>query len=1245
MKNVEDIYPPSPLQESLLYHALSAPGSSVGFEQKISTLRGELDLPAFERTWQKVIDRHPILRTAFVTEGVEKPLQVVRRKATLPVRFEDLRGQPGKRERIGVFMREDRERGFDLKQAPLMRVALFRTADTFYQFVWSYHHLVLDAWCRNLLLREVFTLYDAYRRGSELEMPRSRPFRDYIAWLSRQDPAEARAFWERELGGMRAPTRLGLAREPGNGTPGTEAQGERHAPLGEEAAAALAAFGRCHRVTLNTMVQGAWAILLSRYSGATDIVYGTTVSGRPADLPGVDSILGMFINNLPVRLRVPPDAPLAPWLGIVQAHLAELRRFEHSTPAQIQEASDFGGGQRLFESLVVFQNYPSELPSDAKEVSEGSEAPADSGRGLRVSFYSGKLETSFPVTLVASPGRKLGLRLHFQRHHLDDISADRILGHLKTLLEGFAGAAEIPLSDLPMLSEAERHQLLVELPVERSAPLQGQTGRRLPEAADPAWERLLRSPATGGGPVGLVIEPRAETVAALLGILAAGRACLPLDPPQAGEDLPGWLAKAGADAVIGWPEDRPLEGFAGVHLGWDAARAADPPESDEEDHEPGPDSVALILPLPRAGGCRLVTMTRRELGVLLDAATRWVEGRAGSRFVAAPAPAWRQAWQILLPHAVGSRLHGWTGSDLGRALSESAAEVLLADLPACCDLVRSGWRGQGLRILAWGPPAAAALRNSLHAAGAELRTLLACADAGFEVLLGEDAAESTGPAEYVGVASEPPPAGVMAELRLGRSRTGWRVRQRQDGRFQTLGRWDGELLLSGRLVIPGEIEAALLRHPGLLDAAVAPVRTGGGRTALAAWVVPLPGRAPDLRALQQHLRRILADPALPSSFRIVDRIPRDADGQVDLGALPQPSEEIAGSAELVPPRTPLELRLVQLWEELFGFGPIGVRESFFELGGHSMMAVRLLAELRSRFGRDLPLSILLRSATIERLAQALSERREPGPRSPLVEIQAGGRSAPLFCVHPGGGNVLCYVDLAYHLGPDRPVLAFQSPGLGEGEQALDSVERMAEVYLDELRERHPSGPYRLLGWSFGGLVAYEMARRLAKAGESVPLVAILDTGVLARDSWQDDADLLSRFLGDALPVAADDLRDHGDLDEQLRYAIARAEEKGLLPVGFDPARARRLFEVRRSNKDAARRYEPGPYPGRLALVLSSDSHRELVEVRGLEPTLGWGRLAQGGVDIIPVPGRHDDMVRRPHVAVLAARLKPLLEVA
>jgi amino acid adenylation domain-containing protein len=565
-RSVEAIYPPSPTQQGMLFHSLLAPESGVYVEQLSCVLRGDLDIPAFERAWQLVVDRHSALRTAFAWKSTNKILQVVQRQVAIPLRQEDWRGSSADEQaaRLAALLHADRVQGFDLAQAPLMRLLLLRVGDDSYRFIWTYHHNLFDGWSLPLILKDVFTGYEAFRHRREPHLPVARPYRDYIAWLQKQDLVAAEQFWRRTLAGATAPTPLVVDRDPAQASERETGYAEQQIILPGTITAELQALARQHQLTINTLVQGAWALLLSRYSGEQDIIFGATVSGRPADLSGVETMVGVFINALPVRVQVPPEAILGDWLREIQAQQFEQRQYEYSPLVQIHEWSELPRGRSMFESLLVFENYP--VDKSLRE-QQGS---------LTIEDVQFSERTNYQLTITSGPGRELPLKISYDERRFDAATIERMLGHLRILLEGFAAGFDQPLATLTLLSEAERQQLLVQwnattvdypLDVCLHQLFQAQV-ERSPDATALIFEgqrlsyRQLDQRATqlahylrglGVGPdtlVGVALERSLELVVALMAILKAGGAYVPLDPSYPRERLAFMLQDADCPVLL-----------------------------------------------------------------------------------------------------------------------------------------------------------------------------------------------------------------------------------------------------------------------------------------------------------------------------------------------------------------------------------------------------------------------------------------------------------------------------------------------------------------------------------------------------------------------------------------------------------------------------------------------------------------------------------------------------------------------
>ncbi|MGZ3459436.1 MAG: condensation domain-containing protein, partial [Archangium sp.] len=447
---IEDIYPLSPLQQGMLFHALLAPSAGFYFEQMSWAFHSPIDLPAFHRAWDALVEQHPILRTGFVWEGVPHPLQVVYPRAALPYEEHDWRGlsRAEQQEKLAAFIAADRVRGFDLRRPPLMRLAVMRLEENVLQFVWSHHHMMMDGWSIGLLLNELFARYEDLRAGRQRSSS-VPPFRDYIEWLQQQPLDRAEAYWRQLLRGFTTPTPLPAARPASAGSQARSKE-RRKLYLTPAATTALQSFARQHQLTLNTLVQGTWGLLLGRYSGESDVVFGTIVSGRPPELPGIEQMIGLFINSVPVRVRLSDDEAILPWLQRLQAQQTERSQYEYTPLMQLQTWSDIPRGTALFDSLLVFENYPVDG------------AVRERGSSFDVRDIESFEHNNFPLDAAVTLGPRLGLHVTYDTVRFDAATIEQLMNQWAAALENVIVRPERRLSEISLLTPEERQRVLVE---------------------------------------------------------------------------------------------------------------------------------------------------------------------------------------------------------------------------------------------------------------------------------------------------------------------------------------------------------------------------------------------------------------------------------------------------------------------------------------------------------------------------------------------------------------------------------------------------------------------------------------------------------------------------------------------------------------------------------------------------------------------------------------------------------------
>ncbi|WP_165668166.1 non-ribosomal peptide synthase/polyketide synthase [Metapseudomonas otitidis] len=569
---IDDIYPLTPMQEGLLLHTLLEPGTGIYYMQDRYRINSALDVERFTRAWRAVVARHEALRASFVWNAGETMLQVIHKPGATEVDLLDWSDLPeeGHEERLQALHRTEREAGFDLLHQPPFHLRLIRLGEARYWFMMSNHHILIDAWCRGLLMSDFFEVYAALGEGREPQLPLAPRYRDYIGWLQRQDLGQARAWWQGNLAGFERTTHLPsdrpILREHANDSGGMQV-GDRITRLDAADGARLRELAQRHQLTVNTLAQAAWALVLARYSGERDLVFGVTVAGRPVGLPEMQRTVGLFINSIALRVKLPAPGQrlgVRDWLQGLLASNLELREHEYLPLVAIQECSELPKGQPLFDSLFVFENAPVEV------------AVLDRAQSLSASSDSGRTHTNFPLTVVCYPGDDLGLHLSYDRRYFEEATIDRLLGEFKRLLLALGEHIEADMSALPLLGDVERELLLNgvndsarDYPLEQGyvrlfeARVAAHPERIAARCLDRQWSyaelnrhanRLGHALGTAGvgldQPVALLGERGLDLLGMMVGTFKAGAGYLPLDPALPTPRLTRILELSRAPALV-----------------------------------------------------------------------------------------------------------------------------------------------------------------------------------------------------------------------------------------------------------------------------------------------------------------------------------------------------------------------------------------------------------------------------------------------------------------------------------------------------------------------------------------------------------------------------------------------------------------------------------------------------------------------------------------------------------------------
>ncbi|RNL78040.1 non-ribosomal peptide synthetase [Halostreptopolyspora alba] len=1042
------VWPVTPAQSGMLFHSMFADASFDAYHvQLVFHLSGEVDPERMRRAGEALLERHATLRAAFVNRADGDVAQVVPEMVSLPWQHLDLTTaeEAERTEEFERFLTRDRAAHFDAGNPPLMRLALVVLEPDRAELVLTAHHVLFDGWSTPLLMRDLLLLYTA--DGDPSGLPSTRSYGEFLAWRARQDQDEAARAWAAELEGIEEPTLLA----PRSASPGDDGLGQVDVALSPDESRELNRRASELGVTLNTLVQGAWALLLGQLTGRRDVVFGTSVSGRPPAVTGVESMVGMFLNTLPVRVEYVPGETLAEVLTRLQSRQAGLLEHHHYGLTEIQQSA---GMESLFDTLVIFESYPVD-PEDL------------SADGIAFTGLSPSTGTHYPMALMAAAEPHLQLLLQYMEGVFDRDTVEVYAARLVRILRQLAATPELKVAQLETLDPVERDRLLVEFndtavptpDVSVTGLVEAQAARTPDEVAVVAEgesltyrevnaraDRLaceLADHGVGRESVVAVSQPRsADLVVALLAVLKAGGAYLPVDPTYPGHRVQAIFEEARPRLLL-----------------TDSSAVAILPEHDAPDilideldlsgDGPGPErpfhaqQLAYVMYTSGSTGePKGVAITHANVvnGVLQLASRVGME--PGKRLLAGTSVNFDvSAFEIFTTLATGGVVEvvrdvlvlgereGWSGSVIS-AVPSAFAELVdqISDhtsvetvvfageaLPSSLvERTREAFPGVGI-VNGYGQ--SESFYASAFTVPGDTQGWVGNVPIGTP--LGNMRAYVLGP----GLAPVPP--GALGELYVGGNvgrgyhgragltagrfvadpfgpsgsrmyRTGDLARWNSEGQLEYVGRGDAQVKVRGFRVEPHEIEAVLTAHPGVAQAVVVPHDGRGGSTGkrLVAYFVPTVTSddtttdvhsGPAAEELRGFVSEWLPEYMVPSAFMVLDRLPLTPNGKLDRAVLPEP--EYTGTAYRSP-STVREEALATLFAEVLGVDRVGVDDDFFALGGHSLLATRLLSRVRAEMGIEIPIRKLFDLPTVSALAEWSEEStapRRPGLRKMIVE--------------------------------------------------------------------------------------------------------------------------------------------------------------------------------------------------------------------------------------------------------------------
>ncbi|WP_052675795.1 non-ribosomal peptide synthetase [Paenibacillus sp. IHBB 10380] len=1043
-KNIKLIQKLSPLQEGMLFHYLLDGNSTTYFEQIDFTFAGEMRIDLFEESLNILLKKYDVFRTIFMIEELKRPLQIVLTERPAKIDYEDISNyeENEKLSYIKEFKKKDREKGFDLRKDLLMRLSVIQTGKETYRVIWSYHHIIMDGWCTGIVLGDLFKYYVQLKSGQRVELEKAYPYSDYIQWLGEQDQEEALEYWENYLRGYEQQASVPAQRK-GEGNREYR-QEEMIVTVGEKESGQLNRLAQKYQVTINTMIQAIWGILLQRYNQANDVVFGSVVSGRPAEIEGVEKMVGLFVNTIPIRVHAEPTERFADLVQGMQHRALASEKYDYVSLADVQARSQVKQG--LLDHIMTFQNFPIDEELRNQSGGEGLEL------GFKIEGVEAFEQTNYDFNITVVPGKQLTFKMNYNAKAHDQEFIWRIGQHVERIIQQVVENPGLRIQEIDIVTEEEREQVLVSFnetkepyPREKTiSELFEEQVEKTPGQVAVVYEgqewtyeelnarsnqvaRVLRKHGVGAETiVGIMVERSLEMMAGILGILKAGGAYLPIDPDYPAERIAYMLEDSGTKVLLTQERLTDRVVFDGSIVALDEAGVYAEEERGNIAGEHTAASLAYVIYTSGSTGKpKGVLVEHRSLVNLSlwhqqqyavtakDRSTKF----AGFGFDAS-------VWEIFPYLISGSTIYivsEWIRSDVKQLQQYMESNgITISFLPtSMCEKFMEEEVGS-LRLLLTGGDKLHQYKRQKYEIvnhyGPTENTVVATSyvveEGARNIPIGKPLPNMQ--VYVLGEANQLQPIGIAGELCIAGDglargylnrpeltkekfvenpfvpgermyRTGDLARWLLDGNLEYLGRIDEQVKIRGFRIELGEVHEQLMKHEAVEDAVVIARKGEEGQSYLCAYVVTeeeLP-----VSAWRKHMGQSLPEYMIPSYFVRMEKLPLTPNGKVDRKALPAPEGAVHTGVEYVAPRNDVEAKLADIWSEVLGLERIGVRDNFFELGGHSLKAMMLVSRIHQELQVEVPLREVFRHATIEAMAGYLQEA-EKTTHTPIERVEA-----------------------------------------------------------------------------------------------------------------------------------------------------------------------------------------------------------------------------------------------------------------
>ncbi|NFA07396.1 amino acid adenylation domain-containing protein [Clostridium botulinum] len=1134
---IKNIYSLTPMQMGMLFHALKDEESSSYFEQSIFTLKGEIDLNIFERSFNKVIERYDILRTVFVYENVDKPKQIVFKERKARIGYEDISklSNESKENYIENFISKDKEKGFNLGKDLLIKISILKVEKDKYEVVWSFHHILMDGWCLNIIMNDFFNIYSQLQEEKSIELPKVTPYIEYIKWLEDRKKLnnEGEEYWRNYLSCYENVARIPISAER-HKEEKYELKELKFA-INKEKTKKLERIVKTERVTMNTIIQAVWGILLQRYNNIDDVVFGTVVSGRNANIEGIDRMVGLFINTIPVRIKTESGMSFVELIKEIQKLSLESSKYDYYPLAEIQSKTKLKN--ELINNIVVYENYY--IDNSSINLNEKI------NKKFIMENMKSREETNYDLNLIIGPSEELNIKLSYNKKIYDDYIIEKISKQLALIIDTIISNKNILVDEIEIIEEEEKNKILyefndtkVDYPKDKTIQelFEEQvektpnniavvfedkklTYRELNEKAN-SLGRLLRDKGVKADSiVGIMVERSVEMIVGIMGILKSGGAYLPIDPSYPVERIEYMIEDAKIDILITSEEFINKVKFSKSIVNIKEKSIL---KKDNLDIINKSSDLAYVIYTSGSTGRPKGVMVEHKSLINLcnyhnkkfnikeeDKSTSYAEFSFDA-----------SVWEVFPYLIIGATIYIINENikldiiKLNKYYEKNNITISFLPTPICQQFMEvdntslrviltggdklNNYKEKQISIINnYGPTEATVLTTSYHVKSKVNNIPIGKPMYNQRVyILNNKKVAPIGVSGELCISGDGLARGYLNNPELTSEkfvdnpfepgermyRTGDLAKWLPDGNIEFLGRIDNQVKIRGFRIELEEIENRLLEYEGVKEAVVVAKEDKERSKYLCAYIVS--NNKIDRNELKNYLLKGLPEYMIPSYFIELEKIPLTSNGKIDRRALPEPNRKMNIGIGYEAAGNELEEKLVKIWSEILEVNEIGINDNFFELDGNSLKAMMLVSKIYKELEVEVPLNDLFKAATIKELSKYIINKDiiDKYKKNNKMIMLNNKKENNIFAFPPLAGYGIVYKELSQFLTMNT-LYGFD----------FIEHEKRNEEYIELITNIQKDKPYILIGYSIGGNLAFEVAKNLEKQGYEVSDIILLDS--------------------------------------------------------------------------------------------------------------------------------------------------------